>query len=157
VRGTNPEFIVAAITGSLALATLALAPSQIPGETLAAAGNLQSPAFFPILAACVMAILSVALVIRAAAQERTGQGLRISFPHAPTVASVAGLFIIFAASTYLFGLVNSAVVIIAAIALVMGYRDWRVLVVVALLVPLAIYLLFQRLLLVILPSGVLFQ
>ena len=157
MRAINPDFIVAGVTGSLALATLALVPSQTPGETLAAVSDLQSPAFFPILSACVMAICSVFLVIRAVAHERAGQGLRISFPHAGTVLSVAGLFIAFAAGVHLFGLVNSAVVIIAAMALIMGYRDWRVLVPVALLVPLAIYLLFQRLLLVILPEGVLFQ
>jgi tripartite-type tricarboxylate transporter receptor subunit TctC len=50
---------------SVGAAALALVPSQVPGETLAAVGEPTSPAFFPILAAGVLALLRIALAAQA--------------------------------------------------------------------------------------------
>ncbi len=157
MRGINPEFIVALIAVSLAIATLALVPYQVPGETLAAIRNLESPAFFPIIAGCLMGICAVLLAVNSVASERTGRGLRLSFEQPGTVLLVIAIYIGLLLGTHYVGLIAASAVAIAAMAWGLGYRNLKVLMPVAVLVPACIYLLFQKGLLVILPGGVLFR
>jgi hypothetical protein len=157
VRGINPEFIVALIAASLAVATLLLVPYQVPGETLAAVRNLESPAFFPIIAGCLMGICAVLLAVNAVASERAGRGLRMTFEQPRTALLVIAAYIGLLLGAHYVGLIASSAVAIAAMAWGLGYRNLKILVPVAALVPACIYLLFQKGLLVILPSGVLFR
>lgn len=157
MRGINPEFIVVLIAGSLAVATLALVPYQVPGETLAAIRNLESPAFFPIIAGGLMGVCAVLLAVNTVASERAGQGLRLTFEQPRTVVLVIATYIGLLLGAHYVGLIASSAVAIALMAWGLGYRNLKILMPVAVLVPVCIYLLFQKGLLVILPGGVLFQ
>jgi Tripartite tricarboxylate transporter TctB family len=157
VRGVNPEFIVALIAASLAVATLALVPYQVPGETLAAIGNLESPAFFPIIAGGLMGICAVLLAVNTIASERAGRGLRLTFEQPRTVLLVIATYIGLLLGAHYVGLIASSAVAIVLMAWGLGYRNLKILIAVAAMVPACIYLLFQKGLLVVLPGGVLFQ
>ena len=153
----NADFIVALVAGALGIGTLILIPYQIAGESIAALGNLQSPAFFPSFIGIVMIACAVALVCRAAAATREGRGLHVDFPRFSFVAAVGAIFILFAVGSHVVGMLPSSVIIILVLAYLWDYRDFRVLIPVAVLVPLAIYVLFEKTLLIILPRGLVFS
>jgi hypothetical protein len=152
----NADLVVALVAGGLGIATLLLIPYQIPGESLAAIGNLQSPAFFPVFTGAVMVISAGALAVRAIAAPLARRGPRVTFPRLPFVLTVAAIFVAFAVGSDVIGMLPSSVLVILVLGYLWEFRDWRILVPVAVLVPLAIYFLFEKTLLIILPRGVLF-
>jgi putative tricarboxylic transport membrane protein len=156
VGRVSADLVVAVVAGGLGIATLVLVPHQIAGQSLAAIGNLESPAFFPVLTGAVMVISAGALAVRALVAARATHGPRVTFPRFPFVLAVAAVFVAFAAGTHLIGMLPSAVAVILGLAYLWEFRDWRILVPVAVLVPLAIYVLFEKTLLVILPRGIVF-
>jgi hypothetical protein len=152
----NVDLVVALVAGGLAVATLLLVPYQVPGESLVAIGNLQSPAFFPVFTGTVMLAAAGGLAAQALLAARAGHGPRVRFPRAPFVLTVAAVFVAFAVGCHVIGLLPSAVLVILVLGRLWEFRDWRILIPVAVLVPLAVYLLFEKALLVILPRGVAF-
>ncbi len=153
----NPNLVVALAAGVVGAGTLLLVPSQISGETLAALGNMESPAFFPILAAWLIIVCSVGLGVRSLTRGGAGQQARVEFPRPWSVLSVIVIFVLFAAGTYYLGMVPAAVLMIMVMAYLLEYRNPKIVLPVAVAVPVGIYLLFEKLLLILLPSGVIFQ
>ena len=97
------------------------------------------------------------LAVNTVASERAGRGLRLSFEQPRTVLLVIATYIGLLLGTHYVGLIASSAVAIAVMAWGLGYRNLKILIPVAALVPTCIYFLFQKGLLVILPSGVLFR
>jgi putative tricarboxylic transport membrane protein len=157
VRRLNPDLVVAFLAALIGAGTLLLLPDQISGETLAAITNPQSPAFFPILAACILLFCSFWLGAKAINDQRERRPLEVRFTNLPLVLLTMGLFVATAVSIHYFGLVLTAVAAILIMAWLLEFRDLRVLLPVAIGVPLGIYLLFERLLLIILPRGAFFS
>jgi hypothetical protein len=151
----NADLVVALVAGGIGIVTLVLIPFQIAGESIAAIGNLQSPAFFPVFSGIAIIICAGILAARSLAATAAG-GLHVTFPRLPFVAAVSGIFVLFAAGSLVIGMIPASAVMIFVLAYLWDYRDFRILVPVAVLVPLAIYLLFEKTLLIILPRGVVF-
>lgn len=157
MRRLSPDLAVAFLAVVIGAGTLVLLPGQISGETLAAITDAQSPAFFPILAACILLLCSFPLGAKAINDQRARRAPEIHFTNLPLVLLIMGLFVVFAASIYYFGLVLTAVVAIVVMGWLLESRNLKVLLPVAVGVPLAIYLLFERLLLILLPRGTFFS
>ena len=153
----NADLAVALVAGLIGAATLLLVPSQISGETLAALGNMESPAFFPILAAWLIVVCSIGLGLRSLAHGGAAQQARVEFPRPWPVLSVIVIFVLFAAGTYYLGMVPAAILMIMVMAYLPGYRKPKIVLPVAVAVPVGIYFLFEKLLLILLPSGVIFS
>jgi putative tricarboxylic transport membrane protein len=157
MRRLNADLAVAFLTAVIGAGTLVLVPGQISGETLAAITNAQSPAFFPILAACILLFCSFWLGVKAISDQRQGRALDVRFTNLALVLLTMGLFVAFATAIYYLGLILAAVAAIVVMGWLLEFRDLRVLLPVAIGVPLGIYLLFERLLLIILPRGAFFS
>jgi len=145
--------------GSLAIgiSTLSLVPKQIAGETLAAIGDMNSPAFFPIIAAILMVICGTILGLRTITRRPADREAHIEFKQSGTVFMIMAMFVVFAIATHFIGMLVSAAITILVMAWYLNYRTVGILVPVAIGVPLVIHLLFERVLLIILPPGVLFS
>ena len=150
------DLLVASISLAIGVAVLLLVPSQISGETVAAIRDMQSPAFFPILAACLMVLCSLILGIRSARSLRGPVEARIQVEQPRAVLAVTGVFVLFAVGTYYFGLLVACTVTILVMGYFLNYRQPMVLVPFSIGMPICIYVLFERTLRIILPEGVLF-
>ena len=145
-----------ALTGiAVGLATLALIPSQIQGQTLGAIADPTSSAFFPILAAlaliaCCTLLLMLAMTRSDTNAERAGPLL--------TLRSVgtSALLAAYLMMIHLVGMFIATPLMIIGLSLAFGYRNWPFVIGSAVVMPLLIWLLFQKILVVVFPSGVLF-
>jgi len=147
----------------LAVALLALLPSQVGGAGLDAIGNLRSPAFFPVLAGALMAAFSAALILRGGIAVVSRR--RISAPPKPDstdvnasgdwrrVLSVGTLMVLAAFAIPRIGFVATAAPLMAGVALAFGYRRFGILVAICVIVPLGIFFTFETALRVLLPRG----
>ena len=149
------DSLVALISLAIGVLTLALVPKEIAGQTLAAIGDMNSPAFFPIIAALLMTICGATLALRAIARGSTDKEATIEFKRSGSVFTVMAMFVLFAVATHFIGMLVSAVATILVMAWFLNYRNLWVLIPVAVAVPAVIYLLFERVLLILLPRGVL--
>lgn len=151
------DCLVALTSVAIGASILALVPDEIAGQTLAAIGDMNSPAFFPIIAAALMAICGVCLALEALAKTYGDKDANIEFKRPGSVFTVMAMFVLFATATHFIGMLVSAVATILVMAWFLNYRNLWVLIPVAVAVPAVIYLLFERVLLILLPRGVLFS
>lgn len=148
--------LVAALAGT---GILAIVPVQIPGESWQSISNVQSPAFFPILNALFLTGCGIALIVSALrAPDGLSGGDRqdAGILHPMTLGGAVALLIIYLAMISYVGMVVSSGIAIAAMSLLLGYRNKPVIAASAVVFPVVIYLLFEKLLKILLPHGVLF-
>jgi Tripartite tricarboxylate transporter TctB family len=150
----NADLIVALVAAALGLATLLLVPYQIAGESLAAIVNMQSPAFFPVFAGGLILVCAGTLAARSLLPAGAHAQERMEFANVGFVLAIGAIIILFAAACLVIGMIPSAAVTIICMGYLWGFRDLKILIPVAILVPTAIYLLFEKTLLIILPRGV---
>ena len=156
LRARSSDLLVALVSLAIGAAILAFVPDEIAGQTLSAIGDMNSPAFFPIIAAALMVLCGAILALGSAARRQSGDDDWVTFKRPGPVLTVMAMFVLFATGTHYIGMVASSVITILVMAVFLGYRNLWVLVPVALLVPAVIYLLFERVLLILLPRGTLF-
>lgn len=143
--------LVAAMGIALGAAALALIPAQIPGESLAAVGDMRSPAFFPVLAALLT--LSAGLVLVPAAFR---PGEQPAPPHPRRAMTLAVLLTGGAVLTPVLGGLLVIFLLMLAVGWVLGdRRPVRMLLLAAVSVG-VVHVLFERTLKVLLPPGMLF-
>src|SRR5690606_24693667 len=136
---------------SVGVAIILLLPAEVGGATFAAVGNMTSPALFAALSGMALVLLGVALAGRSLMRRTpctpfvVGQPLRVLAASGVLVAGVAGTFVV--------GLLPSAAAIVILLGLVFGYRRYWLLVLIGAVCPIVVYVLFERMLLVLLPRG----
>ncbi|MBW2038081.1 MAG: tripartite tricarboxylate transporter TctB family protein [Deltaproteobacteria bacterium] len=111
-----------------------------------------NPAFMPELTAFVLAFLSLLLIVkkREALQER----VRL-FPLRVIITIL--LFIAYMVLTPLIGYLPATFLILPIYLLSFGMRRWKTVVVLSIIFPFILYLFFAKVMLVMLPRGVLFN
>lgn len=142
---------VAAVAIGTGAAALLLLPAQIPGETLAAATDMRSPAFFPVVSAGIAILAGLGVLAQVgrlpaedAPPERPARGVAMA------VLILAGALL-----TPVLGGLPAIFLLMLASAWLMGERRaWRAVLLAAIAV-LVVHLLFERTLKVLLPPGVL--
>lgn len=152
----NADLIVALIAAALGLATLLLVPYQVAGATLAAITDMQSPGFFPVFAGGLIVACALALVAKSLLPAAAHARHEVEFPQPGFVTAIGAIIILFAAGCHLIGMIPSAAAVIIGMGYLWGFRDLKILIAVGILVPAAIYLLFEKTLLIILPRGTVF-
>ncbi|MEM1344263.1 MAG: tripartite tricarboxylate transporter TctB family protein [Pseudomonadota bacterium] len=122
------------------------------GAGIGALADMTSPAFFPALGAIALTLASLAIAARAclgpAAEALARPGLR---PLVLLVALVAMALLIGR-----LGFLETLVLSLLALPPLFGLRDLRLILPTAVAVPLLVHLLFERVLLVRFPDGVVF-
>jgi hypothetical protein len=147
------------------LAVLLVLPWQVGGESYAAITNAQSPAFFPILLSAALVVFSGLLgfvTLRGSNSEvATEDGVQASDEARPIesplkVAAVALCLVLYYAALPLIGMIAASMSLILVMSYIMGFRNLLISGPVAVVIPFAIYLLFEKTLYVLLPQGKLF-
>lgn len=144
--------LVAAMGIALGAAALTLIPAQIPGENVAAIGDMRSPAFFPVLAALLCLAAGLALVPAAFRPEEADPAP----PHPRRAVLLAFLLGGGAVLTPVLGGLLVIFLLMLAVGWVLGdRRPLRMLLLAAVSVG-VVHVLFERTLKVLLPPGILF-
>ena len=153
VRENLAVGVVSVATGA---GTLAFLPEMVSGETLAAIGDPYSPAFFPILIGSLL-IVCGGIMIAGTAIGRgpvaRGEG---SIESPLRLGTTAGFIVVYTLLITWIGMLAASVLCIAGLAYILGYRRHLIVGLAAVCVPVLIYVLFERMLYVLLPQPTLF-
>jgi putative tricarboxylic transport membrane protein len=110
------------------------------------------PGFFPFLSGAVILVLSLVILFRGFA-GRTGS--RQGFGEIRRPAMLVGVLIVFVVLLESLGFILASLIAIVLVLRIMGLRSWRVLLISAFAFSIGTFLLFDRLLGIPLPAGVL--
>jgi len=156
MRSKLTDFAVSLVAVSFGGGILAAIPYQVPGATLADVSNMGSPAFFPILAGAFLVLCAAALALRTVLGQASAAGSDEDSPDAAgykRLISVAVLLVVYLFAIRSIGMIVSSMVLIVVMAPLLNYGRWRVILAVALLCPLAVFVLFEKTLRILLPHG----
>ncbi|MEO3427445.1 tripartite tricarboxylate transporter TctB family protein [Pelagibius sp. CAU 1746] len=134
-------------------------PAQVSGESILAVADMGSSAFFPAIAGIFMLICGGVLLFKTV----VAQGILVPVPDDPAAPtdfrrtlSVFALFLIYLFAIETLGMMVSSVALIAVMALILQYENKKFIVISAVVFPVLVYVLFERILRILLPHGVLF-
>ena len=148
--------MVALITIFIGVGTLLILPYQISQETIASITNTNSPAFFPIIASFLVILCSLVLFFKTITGDRVIEERSILIPYPGFLLVMFFIFSSYALLIWIIGMITASILMIPAMSYVLGYRKIITILAVAVSVPLMLYILFEKFLLIILPHGVLF-
>lgn len=134
----------------------ALVPDQVPGYTLAAYADMNSPAFFPIAAAGLVLLISLAIAARAWLAARRGTEEPLEALRPARMLPAAGVMLAFVVLMPLLGTVVAMALMVAGLMLAFGARRPALVAITAIVTPLVIVTLFERVMLILFPHGVLY-
>ncbi|MFK7762968.1 MAG: tripartite tricarboxylate transporter TctB family protein [Roseobacter sp.] len=139
------------ISASVACVALLLIPAEVSSDGWSHFADARHAAFFPLWTGSTLLAFSVALMVRSVRAAGGPRFPRLVIPFRVILAAVA----LGAAAFALFwlGFLFATAGLIAALALILGERRAFIIVLLAVLVPLAIQFLFRGLLNVLLPTG----
>lgn len=170
LRGLSPSRAIVGTTALVASGAVTLVLWQNAG---AMPPPVQSADFFPFLLSLCLAIVGLVLLVQAVlavigadrspstdAGPNPSASVPVSDPgdmgpvEAPCrLAGVMLCVLGFYVAIEPFGMMTTAVVVIALLAPILGYRRPIVIAIVAIVLPLLVWLLFRKVLLVLLPTG----
>lgn len=133
----------------LAIAALLFADTFRDDYHLSRAGHAMGPAFFPrIVLACisVMAVLVIADTLRRPAG-------RVRIVGHWRVLGLVGIAVVYGEAITVIGFTLASIAFVVAVAAILGYRRWAVVVSVAVIYAFAVWFLFEKVLLIILPAS----
>ncbi len=139
---------------AVALAFMALA-ALLMGETFrdeyhqSRAGYAMGPAFYPRIVLALIMAMAVLVVVDAF----RGEGGRVRLDGLGRVLGLVGITIAYGIGIGILGFAISSIVFVIATALVLGYRRLEIVVPVAVAYAFGVWALFQKVLLIILPSS----
>jgi hypothetical protein len=147
------QVAVAVIGVAIGCAGLALLPGQIPGASLAAWADMRSPAFFPIWASIVVLTASLVTGAQALAGILRSEDPEFRLARPARVAAILAAFVVLAP---LIGTLTMMIAMMIALSLAFDYPRLGRATVLALVSTAAIYLSFEKGLLILFPHGVLY-
>jgi hypothetical protein len=150
------NIIVALIALFIGAGTLLILPKQISQETIASITNTNSPAFFPIVASFLVILCSLVLFFKTITLDRLIKERTILIPYPGFLLIMFFIFTSYALLIWIIGMITASILMIPAMSYVLGYRKITTILAVAVSVPLIVFILFEKFLLIILPHGVLF-
>ena len=150
------NIIVSLISALIGIGTLLILPNQISQETIASITNTNSPAFFPIVATFLVIFFSLILLFKTITLDRHNEKRSILIPYPGFLFIMFSIFTCYALLIWIVGMITASIFMIPAMSYVLGYRNKITIIAVAVSVPLALYILFEKFLLIILPHGILF-
>lgn len=142
---------IGVICALLAFVVLLLIPVEVATDGWSQFANARATSFFPLWTGGLLLFLSVGLVVRSLRACGGSQSPRLWMPLRVILA--AGALGVSAAAIFWLGFVPAAAAMIVALSLIFGERRIIFIVLLAILVPLAIHVLFRGLLNVLLPTG----
>lgn len=142
--------IIAAIGLLIFSALYTWATFYIPDRTIP---NTPGPSFFPFVIITIVAILSLALLIKGISARRTGDGGQFRISPARLPALTMAVFFIYLVLLPWVGFPIASVVFFAALMLLYGNRDAVKIVLWSLAVPIVLFVTFTEAFQILLPRG----
>jgi putative tricarboxylic transport membrane protein len=150
------NIIVAVIAILIGAGTLFLLPSQVSEETISALTDTNSPAFFPIISAFLVILCGLVLFFKTITLDRFDDKRATLIPYPGFLVVMIIIFSSYALLIQRIGMITASVLMIPAMSYALGYRKVITTIAVAVSVPLILFILFEKFLLIILPHGILF-
>jgi putative tricarboxylic transport membrane protein len=148
--------MVALIAAAIGAAMLWVLPYQISQESIASIADPNSPAFFPIVSALIVIICGLVLLFKTFTLDRFEDERMVLIPNPPFLLLMFFIFGCYTFLIWIMGMVTASFLMIPAMAYALGYRKLFTTLAVAVSVPLILFILFEKFLLIILPHGYLF-
>lgn len=130
-------------------------PHDVPGTSITTFTDMESAAFFPMLAASVIGSSAMLLVLSSFMRRSKQLEEQIDLMGKRPALLVVG-FSLFIPLIHWLGMVIASTIMIALLPMVFRYQNYRLVIPLAMLLPIAVYLLFERVLKVLFPHGVVF-
>lgn len=146
MQGRDRETLIGIAAVALGVAVLLLVPLQVPGETIAAIGDMRSPAFFPVLAAIIVLAGAVCTVLSRSSAEPAEPEAIPTRPWVAMVAVIAG-----GAVVPLFGIYAGLIAAMLGVGIVLRTRPLALAITAGFSLA-AVHLLFERTLRVVFPD-----
>ncbi|GAA3947180.1 tripartite tricarboxylate transporter TctB family protein [Allohahella marinimesophila] len=152
------DFILAVVSGFLGLAVALFLVNAAFGESSTTIFGMRSPFLFPAIAAVLMCGICGLLLRRVV----KGRSTALAEEAAPADLQSAkagwiGLSIlVYGVLVFVLGMLLSSMLFIVVASLLFGYRNIWGIAALSIMTPVSIYLLFERLLNILLPSGWIF-
>ncbi|WP_291296235.1 tripartite tricarboxylate transporter TctB family protein [Elioraea sp.] len=140
------ETMIGVAGASLGTAVLLLVPAQVPGATIAAIGDMRSPAFFPVLAAIIVLAGATGIVLAQRRAEPPAAEAMPTRPWAAMAAVIAG-----GTAVPFLGIYAGLLVAMLGIGVVLRTRPLAFAITTAVSLS-AVHLLFARTLRVVFPD-----
>lgn len=150
------EIVAASVLLIVAAGGFIAVPQLVSGWAFAMPGTTDSaltPTFFPRLAMVLLALTSFSVLIGAASRTDVIPLVEMTREDWRRVGAIFGLILLFFLGLRFIGFVPASALFVAAVALLLGYRRWMVLAVVAVVGAALVALVFRYGLKVQLPSG----
>ena len=162
--GLAANLSVGAFGIAFGVLVLLLIPEQAGSDGYAAIGNIQSTTFFPLLLAIALLVTSTAYTVStflSARRSAPAPAWPEAYEQRPIEAPLRLLGTALSFVAYYFaletiGMIAASIVLIFALAIILGFRTYWLAALVAVAIPVTVYILFERILYVLLPSGQLF-
>ncbi|WP_112322839.1 tripartite tricarboxylate transporter TctB family protein [Oceanibium sediminis] len=154
----SADMAVAVAAFAVGTGILLLLPVQISGARLADVSNMDSPAFFPILSGVFLILCGATLAVQShlrGAPEDTGPFF-LGRDGIVRLLSIAALLVVYVIAIRTIGMVISSMALILVMAPLLNYRNVRLILLSALFFPVCVYLLFEKVLRILLPHGWIF-
>ena len=155
MRRVVGDIAIMAIALVVGLGVVITLPLDVPGTDLRTLGDMESAAFFPLLAALLVCFSAIGL--GAATYLNRGSDGAAPIPPSgarPFVMMLA--FVAFIPLIHALGMITASALMILALPYVFGFRDLRWILPLAAILPVLVYFLFERVLKVLFPHGMIF-
>jgi putative tricarboxylic transport membrane protein len=133
----------------LAAAALLFADTFRDDYHLSRAGHAMGPAFFPRIVLACIGVMSVFVVIETLRQPAA----RVALAGLGRVIGLFSIAVAYGGAITLIGFTLASIIFVVAVAAALGYRRWVVVIPVAVIYAFSVWLLFEKVLLIILPSS----
>ncbi len=155
MKRTLGDFIISGSAVLTGIGILVALPFEVPDAGLQTLGDMTSAAFFPMLAAILITLSGIALGLRTFVLRHRDGGALLNPMGSRPLLMVAG-FVVYIPLIHWLGMVSASAIAVLILPLVYGYRDYRWIVPITVLIPVSVYLLFEKVLKVLFPHGAVF-
>ncbi|MGI9294204.1 MAG: tripartite tricarboxylate transporter TctB family protein [Pseudomonadales bacterium] len=155
MQSSTGNLIISAAALSISGLVLFSLPGDVDNFGLNTFTDMASAAFFPLLAATIVGICAIGLLVMTMLDRDNNEGKKLSPVGWRPVAMLAG-FSAFIPLIHLLGMVTASALVVIALSFIFGFRDLRWTLPVAAVLPVSVYFLFERILKVLFPHGLIF-
>lgn len=157
MRSTTGDILVGAVSLAASVVVLISLPGDIAEVGLGDFANMSSPAFFPLLAGTAVLLSSLCVLVTALVRRRKALADEaVLDPIGWRPFAMGGVCVAFVFLIHGLGMMTASAIIMLCLPLIFDFKKYQWIAPLALVLPVAIYVLFEMVLKVLFPHGVLF-
>jgi heme exporter protein D len=157
MKSTTGDIFVGLVSMAASIAVLVSLPGDIANVGLSDFANMSSPAFFPLLAGTAVLLSSLSLLITTIIRRRKAlvdDALLAPIGWRPF--AMGGACVIYIFLIHGLGMMTASAAVMLVLPLIFDFKKYQWIAPLALVLPFAVYVLFEMVLKVLFPHGALF-